>query len=268
MIAQPLDRRPRGVPLPQISLVPAASWVGVEAQLPGVLPRPEVLLSMTAALAGPVKLCLSPAGRAMARLDVPLVDPDADRVRVAKALAEMRAALRALLGRRVARASATSPVVPDVSGILGSAGWACSPRDAGWVVPLGDAPRFCQAEVSLSGSAIRASLDLVDACDLSDGSREAVAALLLKACGSFRMVRASLPSAGPRRHFFLDVAVPFHSAAADLPEAVAALSVAALSTLREATALRDPRVAEAYLATSCHSAAGHVGRSLLSTPEC
>ncbi len=137
----------------------------------------------------------------------------------------------------------------SLSSLCAEAGWDCVARAGGVSVPL-DVPGESQTAFVGNGAGVCARVTQLSCENLTEQSRSAIGKLLLAASWLVFMAR---PIAGVNAESGWHSAgfeVAFHSrpSARELDTGLKALSVACRICGREALALRDPELAEAYLA--------------------
>ncbi len=227
-------------------------WILFDAPVAG---RPRAtdacdwpLLERNARLTGGVKFARVPAATGLRlRAELPLETEGDLEARVAAVLAGYTAAKRRSRGIDPP-APPTCDVEPDLAALCREAGWAFAERSAGALAVDLEVPGGIHAaRVACRAGEIALTVELFSAAELSPLQRAAVARLLLRAGGAFRMVRgAAGPEPGSAR---LETTVPADATAQELGEALGALAVATRGCAREAALLAaDEAVGQAYLA--------------------
>jgi hypothetical protein len=227
-------------------------WLLFGARVPETFPaNGESLLRWSAELPGGCKFVrAAPRAPIWVRAEVPLAVESEERiasVRVGFAAAAFR--LGASTAPRECEASArpAAGVPPDLAGLCREAGWPFEKRSEGsLVVDLGVQNTYLPALVEARADRIAAEIELVRLPEAEGPCRTALAGLLLRANGVFRMTRAVVREPEPRA--LLEVCLPRCAGVEEIGEALAALAVAARRSALEARLLAaDERLARAYL---------------------
>jgi hypothetical protein len=150
---------------------------------------------------------------------------------------------------------------PDLAGLCREAGWPFEERsDGALAVDLGVQGVYLPALVESRSDRVAVEAELVRLPEAGGPCRAALAALLLRVNGVFRMTRAVLSEPEPLA--MLEVWLPRAAGAPELGEALAALAVAARRSALEARLLvADEGVARAYLECSERSGMAPLARS-------
>jgi hypothetical protein len=231
------------------------SWLQFDAIVPAAGKSARCLMERNAQINGPAKLALLPDGpRPHIRAELPIDDEIDSPLRIPEVCAAFAHA-KALLSRD--RSNQHAPVTSPSEGLAHDMAEIC--RESGWdsqqrspdelCVDLEIPDGFIQAMITSTDSGqVRLSAGIVDQEFTSDVGCEALAVMLARACGCFRMIRAVLeadPEHVSARFELLFGSVP---AAHEVSEALSAMSVAARLCAEEArTLVRDEVVSRAYL---------------------
>lgn len=206
------------------------------------------LLWRNARLAGQAKYALS-GGRLQCRAEIDLAAGGdwAGRLRESYAGLVQAFALKDDAPAAPDEAAAASGPVP-LAELLEQAGWPALLRDpqrAAVELETGS-DLYQQALVEQTPRGWRLTAELIEWREAAPESRRALAVLLLRACGAVRLIRAAARQQSQLRAW-LEVCYPSPPTPAELNHALAALSVACRWCAREAAALEDPALAQAYL---------------------
>jgi hypothetical protein len=215
-------------------------WLLCDARATRALARRDPMSALIASgrLPGGCKLALVPARGLRVRAELPAGAESPER------LAAIEAGFRAAAGARV---HAAEPPLPaprdDLARLCEESGWRFETRGDGAVAVDLDVPGAYLPALARGGAAaVEAELA---AAPEDEAGRRAVAGLLLRANGSFRLVRAALRDG----RFVLEAPLPAGAQAADLEAALDALAVAARGCAREAQLLAAaPDLARDYTA--------------------
>ncbi|MCR9096665.1 MAG: hypothetical protein NXI30_20775 [bacterium] len=144
------------------------------------------------------------------------------------------------------------PASFDLEGLCREAGWPFEARsDGALVVDLGVRDAYVPAVVEARSSVLSVEAPLVSNLPGEGARRKAVAALLLRANGAFRMVCGRMRSCGERCEALLEAKLPATANASELEVALGSVAIAARHCAIEARMLAtDERVARAYLQIS------------------
>jgi hypothetical protein len=223
-------------------------WLLYAALVPAQSPRdPEQLLAWSSALPGGCKFARGGARTELrVQAELPALAECAERVAGVEA---GFAAAAARLGLGAAPAEHEAMLAfepsPDLAALCREAGWPFEERaDGSLAVDLFVPGAYLAALVEARADRVTVEAELVRLPD-AGASREALAALLLRVNGAFRMVRAVL---APESRALLEVSLPLTANAAELGEAIAALAVAARHCALEARLVAiDAALARAFL---------------------
>ena len=218
---------------------------------------------------GAAKFALMPGDQ---RLHIRAELPLADEIDLPAGIVEVCASLadaNSLLGRtrpqkHPVTAESSEGLAQNVADICRESGWDFQERSSTELsIDLEIPADFSQALLEPTDSGhVRLSAEVVDQESTSDVCCEALAVILARACGAFRMMRAVLKADPERLSARLElvwVSLPTPYA---VSEALAALSVAIRLCGAEARALaRDEVVARAYLARPETGLVPHRGRT-------
>jgi hypothetical protein len=229
-------------------------WLLFTAEAPAAASRrcdPLRLLAWSGTLSGGCKFARSAAGAELSvHAELPAFAESPERVAAIEAgFAE--AAARIGLAASAPAWPAEIPAEPPqpLATLCREAGWPFEERaDGSIAVDLGVPGAYVQALVDALADRIRIDAELADVPEAKGPCRTALAELLLRANGAFRMVRAVL---GTASRAVLEVALPPTAGAAELAEALAALAVAARGCALEARLVAtDEALAQAFLERS------------------
>lgn len=152
-------------------------------------------------------------------------------------------------GETAVSEAAVSPGAGALGELLRQTQWAFQERSTGGVsVDLEMRDAFFQALIEERGDGLDASVELVQGAEPPAVSCEALAAFLLCANHSLRLVRARVIRRDAEWVWGFQTRFESQPCPAELDHALAALSVACRAAAREASALLDESVARQYLA--------------------
>lgn len=219
------------------------------------------LLCCNASIPWGGKFALSPGGRSIRlRAEIPMLDDEVDlAARIGNVCAGLKAALRMFRRKKTARhARSLAPRADvcraedkvDLPGLLTESGWPFAERSGGALTVELDVPdAFYQATVQeQKHQGVRASVELAAADSWPKECRLALGVLLLTACGIVRMARGRAEEAEGRTAVGFEALLGRPTCAAELAQALSALSVICRLCGREAQALQERLVAREYLA--------------------
>lgn len=237
-----------------------AGWILFDASLPqralslsGGEDTAAVLLDVSESLGAGCKVALVGASDLRLRAEQPeRPEPDgasqiADVAAGFASAADHSAVARATLSNR-AEVSADAPT-PEIASLCREAGWRLQERSNGaLVVDLEVDSAFVPALVEAQASGIGVEATVVTPLPDTGAGRAALAVLLMRANGAFRMVRAVIRANEGGSEAVLEARLPFDASAVELGLALGAVAVAAQHCAIEAQMLVcDERLARAYL---------------------
>ncbi len=233
----------------------ASAWTQRPDARPVAVGRLWPLACETGRLPGGVKYAIDPRNRLFLRAEMPPGDTPDWQERLEAILTGFKVAADRLLdpsGERPADAEPFAGEASDGTGrpnlrrLCEEAGWPCIERAGGRLAVELETTGFHEAIVARQGRgthlAVTAGMD-----GISETSRQAIAALLLRANGVVRMARAATTETADRAGTRFEVALGGEPTAAGLQHGLSALSVMCRLCAREVEFLRDPRAAEVYL---------------------
>lgn len=236
-------------------------WFMVDLPLGGSrAPSPKRqwrMVTINAAIDGAAKFTLAPDGRRAAlRAEIPLAGGLTGQRRIAPTCRALEAALDALAseaGDEVRPAATESADSNDSAERLGAL---C--RESGWTFEQTTRGRVTVQLETRTGpyhAVLTArpdgGVDMgVDVGSADGACRNALATVLLKASAMIRMVRAAVHQTPQRTCVRFEVSLPGETTAAEISEALSALSVACESCGREVRAVQNEEIAQAYLSLS------------------
>jgi hypothetical protein len=233
-------------------------WLILDAPCEG--PREAIdywrLLALNGGLSGPGKLALLQDNLRL-RAEVFLADEESLASRPAEACAGIVETMAAIEWPTEGARSAGWPAMAArqtatevrLSDLCKEAGWDFVERVEGVLaVPLETRVGFHQAFIEPSDTGARANVEIARAANLTETSRRAIGALLLRTAGRLRLARAAVEECGEQAVIRFEARPGPQSRAADLRHALAALSLACDICAREVAELEDERVAAGYLA--------------------
>ena len=216
------------------------------------------MLTINAGIDGAPKFAMSPDGRTAAlRAEIPLAGGRTGQKRIAPTCRAMKAALDAL----ASEAGAIVPPAENAQGddrespakrladLFGQSGWAFDQTTGGRVtvqLETRTGPYYAIA-TARPDSGVEIGVDVGTA---EETCCKALTPVLLKVCGMIRMVRAAVHQTDQRATVRFEVSLPGETTAAEIGQALAALSVACESCGREVRALQNTSIAQAYLSLS------------------
>lgn len=234
-------------------------WLLFDAPLPKGVPMlrdievaASLLLGLNATLPAGCKFALVGAADLRVRAELPeLADRDAPARGAAveagfvTAIQELRAGSTSKPSNREASNDASAP---ELANLCREAGWAFEERpDGTLVVDLGVPGAYVPALVEARTSGFAVEAILIDALPASRARRVAIASLLLRANGAFRMARAVFRSVEAGSQAMLEASLPSDADAVEFGLALGAVAVAAQHCAVEARMLaEDDRLALAY----------------------
>ncbi len=226
-------------------------WLLIAARVPkGAHVDAWRLLELNAAVSGGAKFVLDGRGGAGLRAEVPLLH-DVDLAERTRQCCDGLLAAAALLGGGECNAPAPGEAdgsVETVAALCEEAGWPAEDRSGRLSVKLAVSEAAGRATLDVApGGGVRAitPLEVGDPGGWPPSCRTALGRLVLVAGRVVRMARPAWSSEDGKLCFMLSFDSP--PAAAELGHAFSALSVARRLCAREAVALRDEKVAAAYL---------------------
>ena len=216
------------------------------------------MLTINAGIDGAPKFAMSPDGRTAAlRAEIPLAGGRTGQKRIAPTCRAMKAALDALASEAgdLAPTAAPEPTgqaqppAEELGALCRQSGWAFDEARGGRVtvqLETRTGPYYATLSPRPDGG-----VDMgVDIGTAEGTCRKALTPVLLKVCGMIRMVRAAIHQTDQRATVRFEVSLPGETTAAEIGQALAALSVACESCGREVRALQNTDIAQAYLSLS------------------
>ncbi len=214
------------------------------------------MVTINAGIDGAAKFTMAPDGRSVAlQAQIPLATGPAGQRRIAPTCRALEAALDALADDEASPPRATGAVDGDEA-LVGRLKALCS--ESGWAFEVTTHGRLTVQLETRTGPyyAILTArpdggVDMgVDIGSAEAACRSALTTALLKACGVIRMARAAVHQTEQRATVRFEVSLPGRTTAAEISEALSALSVACESCGREVRALQNKDIAETYLSLS------------------
>jgi hypothetical protein len=214
------------------------------------------LLALNFGLSRPGKIALV-QGRLHARIEVALPEDErlpracaeacAGIVEVAEALERLACDVGKAGPPPVASTQADTEV--NLVDVCKEAGWDFVERAEGALaVRLDTRAGFHQALVERSARGAVVGVEVWRATGLTELSRRAIGAFLLRASGRVRMARATVEECGEQSIIGFEARLGANPRAEEMRSALSALSIACDWCAREVAHLQDERVAEGYLA--------------------
>lgn len=221
-------------------------WLIFDAPAPRGAGAAWTLLAFNAELPGGAKFALARGLRL--RAEIPVVRGSDLDDRAARAASGLALAARLAQGRATAApprpGAAGAATALDLAGVCAGAGFEFAEREGGALaVDLAAPGELRTAEVTAGPGGLRLAVALAVESPLAGVRGDALGALLLRACGALRMLRACLDAQGPR----FEVSLPPDPSSEEIAQGLGALSLAARCCAREAELVAaDERIARAY----------------------
>ncbi|MEE9229913.1 MAG: hypothetical protein V3U86_04335 [Acidobacteriota bacterium] len=240
-----------------------AGWIVLQVPLSNHVDTPLWrLLSLNAHLPGLSKIVLSSGWDEPVLLaEIPLDDESNVDERVEREFGDFEKAMAAVSSAGTGNSSfSESEASPsqfspggncDLQVLCRDAGWSATPRDDGSMAvgleTRGEGIKYRARVAAHRQGGTRVSVSLADSHAFSRVSRNALGIFMLRASGSFRMVRASFKRSDPRWMLALEVCFPASVDPPGLNHALSALSVACEVCGPESAALTAKECASKYL---------------------
>jgi hypothetical protein len=231
------------------------SWLRFDSTPSAAGKSARWMMERNAGLGGLAKFSLVPDDpRCHLRAELPLDEEIVAAARIAEVCAAFADASKLLdrrrPGRRAAQAESGQCPAQNFAEICRESGWDCQERSSGELsIELEIPDGFNQATLAPTDTGhLRLFAQIVDEDSASEVSRAALAAMLARACGSFRMIRAAMAADSERAEARMELLWVTPPTPYELSEGLCALSVAVRLCGEEARVLaRDEAVARAYL---------------------
>lgn len=219
------------------------------------------MLTINASIPGAPKFAIAPDRRSAAlQAQIPLAADETGQKRIGPACEAMKTALDALASQTDAPERGAVPVpgaevkssAEGIKALCHESGWSFVESGGGYLsvqLETLDGSFYARVRPRHDGG-LDLGVDMGSARGLAQACRTALAAVLLRACGAIRMVRAAVHETDERTTLRFEASLPGRTSAAEINEALSALSVACESCGREVRALQNKDIAEAYVSLS------------------